>query len=119
MSDLYIDQSVYSEPSAFRWTIGFLLVGAAWGLTTPFMRQAAVKREEQSKKSSAHRTFLDNPQTSFLDKKIWSLIYAVWDLIRQPAYAIPLLINLSGSIWFFLLIGHAGQFISLALVSSI
>jgi len=26
-------------PSVFRWTIGFLLVGMAWGFTTPFMRR--------------------------------------------------------------------------------
>lgn len=30
------------QPSIFRWIIGFLMVGACWGLTTPFMRKAAM-----------------------------------------------------------------------------
>jgi hypothetical protein len=30
------------QPSIFRWILGFLLVGACWGLTTPFMRKAAM-----------------------------------------------------------------------------
>lgn len=30
------------QPSIFRWTLGFLMVGACWGLTTPFMRRAAM-----------------------------------------------------------------------------
>ena len=35
---------------------------------------------------------------------------AAVDLLRNPRYAVPLLINLSGSVWFFLLIGQAGTF---------
>jgi len=30
--------------------------------------------------------------------------------LRNPKYAIPLVINLTGSVWFFLLIGKAGEF---------
>lgn len=30
------------QPSIFRWILGFLMVGACWGLTTPFMRKAAM-----------------------------------------------------------------------------
>jgi hypothetical protein len=30
------------QPSIFRWILGFLMVGACWGLTTPFMRRAAM-----------------------------------------------------------------------------
>jgi hypothetical protein len=30
------------QPSIFRWVLGFLLVGMCWGLTTPFMRKAAM-----------------------------------------------------------------------------
>ena len=44
--------------------------------------------------------------------------YAVWDLLRRPAYAIPLVINLTGSIWFFLLIGQAGKYIYILSFSS-
>ena len=31
------------------------------------------------------------------------------DLLRSPSYAVPLVINLTGSVWFFLLIGKAGE----------
>ena len=33
-----------------------------------------------------------------------------WDLLRCPGYAVPLLVNLTGSVWFFVLIGGAGGF---------
>ncbi|KAI7051797.1 hypothetical protein KC362_g70 [Hortaea werneckii] len=32
------------EPPIWRWVVGFLLVGVAWGFTTPFMRKAALHR---------------------------------------------------------------------------
>lgn len=32
------------------------------------------------------------------------------DLLRYPAYAIPLVLNLTGSVWFFLLVGQEGEF---------
>ena len=31
------------------------------------------------------------------------------DLLKSPAYAVPLVINVTGSIWFFLLVGKAGE----------
>lgn len=96
------------QPSAFRWVLGFLLVGAAWGMTTPFMRKAAVQKNEEQQKP-AGREFLDDPRTGFVKKKFWTLAYAVYDLLKRPAYAIPLVINLTGSVWFFLLIGQAGK----------
>ena len=37
-------------------------------------------------------------------------LFAVFDLLRNPRYAVPLLVNLTGSVWFFLLIGKAGMF---------
>ena len=36
-------------------------------------------------------------------------VYTVVDLLRRPGYAVPLLVNLTGSVWFFLLIGKAGR----------
>ena len=35
--------------------------------------------------------------------------WTVVDLLRSPAYALPLAVNLTGSVWFFLLIGQAGE----------
>ena len=35
--------------------------------------------------------------------------FTVMDLLRSPSYAVPLVINLTGSVWFFLLIGKAGE----------
>ena len=32
------------------------------------------------------------------------------DLLRYPAYAVPLVLNLTGSVWFFLLVGQEGKF---------
>ena len=33
------------------------------------------------------------------------------DLLRNPRYAVPLLCNVTGSVWFFILIGSHGKFI--------
>ncbi|PNS18101.1 hypothetical protein CAC42_4060 [Sphaceloma murrayae] len=99
-------QNTGGQPSIIRWVLGFLLVGMAWGMTTPFMRKAAVQKDEEQREHPG-REFLEDPSTGIVKKKFWTLVYAVIDLLRRPAYAIPLIINLTGSIWFFLLIGHA------------
>lgn len=95
------------SPSIWRWVLGFLLVGAAWGLTTPFMRRAAVQKANEPPPPS--RAYLDDPNVGWMRRKIWTLLYAVVDLLKRPSYAIPLVINLTGSVWFFLLIGQAGK----------
>lgn len=94
------------NPPIWRWVVGFLLVGAAWGLTTPFMRRAAIAKD---KKTKPDRPYLTDPNVSWTKRKIFGILYAVLDLLRSPAYAIPLLINITGSVWFFLLIGQAGE----------
>lgn len=91
------------QPSIIRWVLGFLLVGAAWGMTTPFMRRAAVNYTPPS------RPYLSDPDVAWAKRKLWGVIFAVMDLLRRPAYAVPLLINVTGSIWFFLLLGSAGE----------
>jgi hypothetical protein len=115
---------VPSSPSIWRWVISFLAVGACWGLTTPFMRRAAVIRDQQPKQQRPYLTS-DAP---WVKRKIWGILYAVMDLLRNPAYAVPLLLNVTGSVsssraslfdsrimltcvkvWFFLLIGQAGK----------
>ena len=32
------------------------------------------------------------------------------DLLRNPRYAVPLLCNVTGSVWFFVLVGNHGRF---------
>lgn len=93
------------SPPIWRWVVSFLAVGACWGLTTPFMRRAAVIRDQQPK---VHRPYLTS-DASWLQRKFWSILYAVMDLLKNPAYAVPLLLNVTGSVWFFLLIGQAGE----------
>jgi hypothetical protein len=72
---------------------------------TPFMRKAAVIRDQQPVQQRPYLTS-DAP---WVKRKIWSILYAVIDLLRNPAYAVPLLLNVTGSVWFFLLIGQAGE----------
>lgn len=94
------------KPPVFNYILSFVLVGLAWGFTTPFIRRAA-----QSHNPPAHPV-LESPsvQSSWLKSKLYGAFFAVIDLLRNPRYAIPLVLNLTGSVWFFLLIGQAGKF---------
>ena len=190
-------------PSVFNYVLSFLLVGVAWGFTTPFIRRAAAdfnaRQEKQANESnfpgSRRGRSQDTPQTGFTDAgeeqellsreeedeegvrrrstsrsdlnrkpktadteagadneisghsglsrdtaedredadedqddlptpawrrgthvkqswlrtKIVSVFWTVVNLLRTPAYSIPLIINLTGSIWFFLLVGKHGR----------
>lgn len=91
------------QPSIFRWILGFLMVGACWGLTTPFMRRAAMNYTPPARPS------LTDPNNSWLKKKVLGIWYAVIGVLSRPAYAVPLLLNVTGSVWFFILIGKAGE----------
>ncbi|KAF2493339.1 integral membrane protein [Lophium mytilinum] len=101
------------QPSIIRWVLGFLLVGAAWGLTTPFMRRAAINYTPPTRPS------VTDPRNSWLKRKILGVFWAVVDLLRRPAYAIPLLCNVTGSIWFFLLIGKAELSLTVPITNSL
>ena len=106
MADTSSLDATEASPSIWRWFLGFLIVGACWGLTTPFMRRAAVARDQ---KPQSERPFLLDPNVSWLKRKVSGVVYAVLDLLKNPAYAVPLLLNVTGSVWFFLLIGQAGK----------
>jgi hypothetical protein len=95
-----------APPSTWRWVVGFLLVGMAWGLTTPFMRKGALSKDQ---KPLPKRPILNDTNVSWTRRKTLSIVYSVVDLLKNPAYAIPLLLNVTGSVWFFLLIGQAGE----------
>ena len=175
------DASIPPEPapSVFNYVLSFLLVGVAWGFTTPFIRRAAadfnarqekqsadaagrgrsqsqaqaqspdgteeeqelLSREDQDedgvRRRSGSRQRVDAGGTggeareregadeddipapawkqssssqSWLRAKVVSLFWTVVNLLRTPAYAVPLVINLTGSVWFFLLVGKHGMY---------
>ena len=93
------------SPSIFNWILGFLLVGMAWGLTTPFMHRAAANGPTVSHPS------LEDSRNNWIWKKALGVFWGVVDTVRRPSYAIPFLLNVTGSVWFFLLIGKAGRYI--------
>lgn len=70
------------------------------------MRKAAVLRDAQTKPT---RPYLTDPNVNWLKRKVFGILYAVLDLLKNPRYAVPLLLNVTGSVWFFLLIGQAGM----------
>lgn len=93
------------KPSPFNYILSFILVGLAWGFTTPFIRRAAVdfnKRQETATAGKPAATAIT------LRARIKRLITTVVNLLRTPAYLIPLVLNLTGSMWFFLLVGKHG-----------
>ena len=92
-----------STPSPLNYIISFLIVGICWGFTTPFIRKAAINY-----KSPEHPAITD-PHRWWITRKAVLLGLTVLGLLRSPKYAIPLLLNLTGSIWFFLLVGQAGM----------
>ncbi|KAL2002065.1 hypothetical protein VTN02DRAFT_701 [Thermoascus thermophilus] len=114
------DTAPDAPPSAFNYILSFILVGLAWGFTTPFIRRAAVdfnQRQEARQLSQTQNLDRnldggdeggggrDGGRISWLRTKLVSLFWTVVNLLRTPAYAIPLGLNLTGSVWFFLLVG--------------
>ncbi|KAJ5288828.1 hypothetical protein N7478_001858 [Penicillium angulare] len=174
------DASIPPEPapSVFNYVLSFLLVGVAWGFTTPFIRRAAadfnarqekqatgtptprgrslstVDEEEESqllvpidadgeegegdgegeirrRSSSRQRESEDGrvdeaplpawrtqQSQSWLKTKFISVFWTVVNLLRTPAYSVPLVINLTGSIWFFLLVGQHELSLTVPLANS-
>jgi Putative transmembrane family 234 len=92
-----------STPSPFAYILSFLIVGLCWGFTTPFIRRAALTYS-----TPTHASITD-PRRSWLTRQLAKAFFAVVGLLKRPAYAIPLLCNLTGSVWFFLLVGKAGE----------
>jgi hypothetical protein len=107
------DVPVQPQPSLFRWILGFLMVGACWGLTTPFMRKAAMNYTPVVRASTT------DPRNSWLKRKILTVFYAVIGVLSRPAYAVPLLLNVTGSVWFFILIGKAELSLTVPITNSL
>ncbi|KAK7923023.1 hypothetical protein PG985_007094 [Apiospora marii] len=103
------------QPPAFNYILGFLMVGVAWGFTTPFIRRAA-----RDHNPPLHPILeREDIKSSGLKSKLYGAVFAVLDLLKNPRYAIPLLINLTGSVWFFLLIGQAELSLTVPIVNTL
>ncbi|KAL2111997.1 hypothetical protein VUR80DRAFT_8772 [Thermomyces stellatus] len=104
-----------TKPPVVNYILGFLLVGLAWGFTTPFIRRAA-----RFHKPPGHPV-LDEPRVR--DSVVRRTLYRWWftavDLLRNPAYVVPLGLNVTGSVWFFLLIGKAELSLTVPIVNSL
>ncbi|OPB39480.1 integral membrane protein [Trichoderma guizhouense] len=102
------------RPPAINYVLSFILVGLAWGLTTPFIRRAA-----RTHKPAPH-PLLDSPavKQSWLRSRLYAAFFSVLDLLRNPRYAVPLVLNLTGSVWFFLLIGKAELSLTVPIVNA-
>ncbi|GLA47342.1 hypothetical protein AnigIFM63604_001541 [Aspergillus niger] len=166
-----------SNPPVINYILSFLLVGVAWGFTTPFIRRAAADfaaRQQQNQQQDDNNNISinsndsvpltpvtpeytdearpeeggeeseeDNPPPathqeqqqqqqqqpawmqqnqqkppSWLRKKIATLFWTVVNLLRTPAYSIPLVVNLTGSVWFFLLVGKHELSLTVPLANS-
>ncbi|KAG8419695.1 hypothetical protein J3458_004540 [Metarhizium acridum] len=102
------------KPPVINYVVSFVLVGLAWGLTTPFIRRAA-----RAHQPPPHPTLeLDSVKNHWLRSRLYGAFFAVADLLRNPRYAVPLLLNLTGSIWFFLLIGQAELSLTVPIVNT-
>ncbi|WXC57724.1 hypothetical protein SNK03_003628 [Fusarium graminearum] len=108
-------ESADEKPPVLNYILSFILVGLAWGFTTPFIRRAA-----QSHNPPAHPV-LESPsvQSSWLKSKVYGAFFGVVDLLKNPRYAIPLVLNLTGSVWFFLLIGQAELSLTVPIVNTL
>lgn len=95
------------EVPVINYVVSFILVGLAWGLTTPFIRRAA--RTHDPSLPPRHASLVER-QPHWLPRKLLAGLFAAIHLLRNPRYAVPLLLNLTGSVWFFLLIGRAGSY---------
>ncbi|PSR98956.1 hypothetical protein BD289DRAFT_424808 [Coniella lustricola] len=108
-------QGQSQQPGPLNYIIGFTLVGIAWGLTTPFIRRAAKDHNPQPHPLLES----DAVRASWLKSKLYGAFFGVIDLLKNPRYAVPLLLNLTGSVWFFLLIGKAELSLTVPIVNSL
>ena len=58
------------------------------------MRRAALNHQAPS------HPILADEKVSWTKRQVLGLWYSVSDLLSRPSYSVPLLLNLSGSVWF-------------------
>ncbi|KAK2809094.1 hypothetical protein FQN50_004148 [Emmonsiellopsis sp. PD_5] len=102
MEALSSDTNTPPPPTALAYILSFLLVGVAWGFTTPFIRRAAVEYNNKSK----NERNAEEGGRSWVARKFAGVVQTVVNLLSTPGYSVPLLLNLTGSGWFFLLVGR-------------
>ncbi|KAK2782553.1 hypothetical protein FQN53_009686 [Emmonsiellopsis sp. PD_33] len=100
-----INTNTDHPPTALAYILSFLLVGVAWGFTTPFIRRAAVEYNNKST-SKNEENARDGSEESWVMRKLAGVVQTVVNLLSTPGYSVPLLLNLTGSVWFFLLVGR-------------
>jgi hypothetical protein len=102
-------------PPITNYILGFLLIGLAWGFTTPFIRRGALQH-----KPSAH-PILSSPSVkdSWFKSKVLGAAFGVVDLLRDWRYSVPLVLNLTGSVWFFLVVGKAELSLTVPITNSL
>ncbi|KAK3500299.1 uncharacterized protein B0T23DRAFT_40253 [Neurospora hispaniola] len=103
-----------TQPPLLNYILSFLLVGLAWGFTTPFLRRAA-KTHNPPPHPLLER---ESVQRSVVKRSTLGVWFAVTDLIKNWRYALPLGINLSGSLWFFLLVGGSELSLTVPIVNT-
>jgi hypothetical protein len=110
------------NPPLVNLIFGYLLIGLAWGFTTPFIRRAAKAHVAPAHPVLARLAGDGGRQTTWWKKYIVAKMLGIWfavtDLLRDWRYALPLVINLTGSVWFFLLVGASGEFKGLIFLSA-
>ncbi|KAK5084947.1 hypothetical protein LTR70_002121 [Exophiala xenobiotica] len=106
---------VEQTPSPFNYILSFLLVALCWGFTTPFIRKAAINYTAPS--PATHPSL--SPSKPWLSRKIALAFWTLVSLLSKPSYAIPLVANLTGSIWFFLLVGQAELSLTVPITNSL
>ncbi|SPN97454.1 related to integral membrane protein [Cephalotrichum gorgonifer] len=104
-----------AKPPVLNYILGFLLVGLAWGFTTPFIRRAARSHAPRAHPVLESARVKDSP----VRRTAYGWFFAVADLLRNPGYAVPLGLNITGSVWFFLLIGKAELSLTVPIVNSL
>lgn len=65
------------------------------------------------------RSSLSDSNNSWFKRKLLGIWYAVIGVLSRPAYAVPLLLNVTGSIWFFILIGKAELSLTVPITNSL
>ncbi|EEH41057.1 hypothetical protein PAAG_03343 [Paracoccidioides lutzii Pb01] len=112
-----------SPPSLLNYILSFLLVGVAWGFTTPFIRRAAVdfnaRNQRRASPQQGGTEDVSGSSCSWLKRSLLPLLQTVVDLLRTPGYSVPLLLNVTGSVWFFLLVGKHELSLTVPITNSI